>query len=251
MVSKSSGARQTDKTLPPDVEAIYRALGAYLTTTDDQGRRWCSAKCGVYAFYDYDLEPIYIGQTKEQLTTRIRRHMTNQRTDAVAMRVLDPLEVAEIEVWPFWDFQLLNLRTKENSELVKQTLNAAEYTLYRNVIAESAIGRVLNEKVPTPTELIDLPPSFRGSIIPDSIRERLSHPDERIARRALKIAELAGIIRQRDVSVGLRNTLVTQAERLQLLANERFLEVTGQMTPEQRAVELIGSENQEEEEEEV
>ena len=48
-------------------------------------------KWGVYAVFDYDGEPIYIGQTKEQLRTRIRRHLTNQRTDAVAMSVLDPL----------------------------------------------------------------------------------------------------------------------------------------------------------------
>jgi hypothetical protein len=57
-------------------------------------------KFGVYAFFDYDGEPIYVGQTNERLRTRIRRHLTNQRTDAVAMKVLDPFEVYEIEVWP-------------------------------------------------------------------------------------------------------------------------------------------------------
>ena len=50
-------------------------------------------KWGVYAFFDYDGEPIYVGQTNERLRTRIRRHLTNQRTDAVAMSVLDPFEV--------------------------------------------------------------------------------------------------------------------------------------------------------------
>ncbi|MDY0270407.1 MAG: GIY-YIG nuclease family protein [Trichloromonas sp.] len=50
-------------------------------------------KFGVYAFFDYDGEPIYVGQTNEKLRTRIRRHLTNQRTDAVAMNVLDPFEV--------------------------------------------------------------------------------------------------------------------------------------------------------------
>ena len=55
---------------------------------------------GVYAFFDYDGEPIYVGQTNEMLRTRIRRHLTNQRTDDVAMSVLDPFEVLEIEVWP-------------------------------------------------------------------------------------------------------------------------------------------------------
>ena len=60
---------------------------------------------GVYAFFDYDGEPIYVGQTNEQLRTRIRRHLTNQRTDAVAMSVLDPFEVFEIEVWPLPQFE--------------------------------------------------------------------------------------------------------------------------------------------------
>ena len=55
---------------------------------------------GIYAFYDYDGEPIYVGQTFEGLASRIGRHLTNQRTDAVAMNVLDPFEVAEIRVWP-------------------------------------------------------------------------------------------------------------------------------------------------------
>lgn len=49
-------------------------------------------KWGVYAFFDYDGEPIYIGQTNEMLRTRIRRHLTDQRTDAVAMSVLDPFD---------------------------------------------------------------------------------------------------------------------------------------------------------------
>ncbi len=62
-------------------------------------------KWGVYAFFDYDGEPIYVGQTKEKISTRIRRHLTNQRTDAVAMSVLDPFEVFEIEVWPLPQFQ--------------------------------------------------------------------------------------------------------------------------------------------------
>ncbi|MDE3051298.1 MAG: GIY-YIG nuclease family protein, partial [Nitrospirota bacterium] len=54
----------------------------------------------MYAFYDYDGEPIYVGQTEEKLSGRVSRHLTNQRTDAVAMNVLDPFEVAYIEVWP-------------------------------------------------------------------------------------------------------------------------------------------------------
>ncbi len=114
VAQKSSGARKLNNKLPPDVAAIVAKLEEVLDQRDHDGRRWCDAKCGVYAFYDFDGEPIYVGQTREQLRTRLRRHMTNQRTDAVAMRVLDPLEVADIEVWPFWEFEGLSLSVKEN-----------------------------------------------------------------------------------------------------------------------------------------
>src|SRR4051794_28472077 len=91
--------------LPPDIRARVRELSRFLATADVEGRVVGTARCGVYAFFDFDGEPIYVGQTTERVSTRIRRHLTNQRTDAVAMHVLDPLEVAEVEVWPFWQFQ--------------------------------------------------------------------------------------------------------------------------------------------------
>lgn len=85
------------------MEALYRGVAAALTTMDKDGRKVGDCRHGVYAFYDYDGEPIYVGQTSEKLRVRIRRHLTNWRTDAVAMSVLDPFEVAEIEMWPFWE----------------------------------------------------------------------------------------------------------------------------------------------------
>lgn len=248
MASKSSGAKKVKNNLPPDVSAIVFELEKFFEARDEDDRRWCDAKRGVYAFYDFDNEPIYVGQTKEQLRTRIRRHMTNQRTDAVAMRVLDPLEVAEVAVWPFWQLEDMNLRIREQREEVDKILNAAEFTLYQRVISESSIGRVLNEKIPTSFGIIELPTSFRQRIVPDSLMDRLGHPDERIARRALKISELAGVIRQRDVSVGLRNTLVTQAARLHHLSQSRFAEVLGDTPPEVAQSELFGTEDIEEDE---
>lgn len=60
---------------------------------------------GVYAFFDYDGEPIYVGQTKESVSGRVGRHLTGQRTDAVAKSVLDPLEVKDIQIWPLPQFK--------------------------------------------------------------------------------------------------------------------------------------------------
>ena len=55
------------------------------------------------------------------------------------MSVLDPFEVAEIEIWPFW-------RLAGNSkEEVSNTLNRAEYTVYRQALRASAFNMILNE----------------------------------------------------------------------------------------------------------
>jgi hypothetical protein len=92
--------------LPGDVEAIRKEIRAFLQTKNADGRSIGNSAFGIYAFYDYDGEPIYVGKTYEGLSSRIGRHLTNQRTDAVAMNVLDPFEVAEIRVWPL-NFQKL------------------------------------------------------------------------------------------------------------------------------------------------
>jgi hypothetical protein len=213
--------------ITPDVRAVLVKLDEFLKSQDEEGRIVCSSRCGVYAFYDYDGEPIYVGQTYEALRTRIRRHLTNQRTDAVAMHVLDPIEVARVEVWPFWDAQDASKAEK------RRVLDRAEFTVFQKLSKEAKISRLLNEKIPAPAEEIELPPSCSGIIIPDDVMDRLGHADERIARRASTIANLAQVVRERDVSIGLRQTLLTQAERLQHLAKRRYDEVAGS-TPERQ-----------------
>ena len=78
--------------LREQLAAFYEQL--FLDTVTGTLRKIGNFTWGVYAFFDYDGEPIYVSQTKERVRTRIGRHLTNQRTDAVAMSVLDPFEVA-------------------------------------------------------------------------------------------------------------------------------------------------------------
>lgn len=174
---------------------------------------------GVYAFFDYDGEPIYVGQTNERLRTRIRRHLTNQRTDAVAMSVLDPFEVFEIEVWPLPQFQDSN-----RADLAaRQHLDALERLITEQAIQGSQFKAILNEKDPPPGALVvEAPPSFRGRIVSNRVYELRSHPDFRIARRALIISRLAQVISERKVQGGLRRILLTQAKRLQWLSSRRY-----------------------------
>jgi hypothetical protein len=228
--AKPANKKAAPEGQPGDVAAIRAEIRAFLKTPDDFGRPIGSSKSGVYAFYDYDGEPIYIGQTFEGLGARIGRHLTNQRTDAVAMNVLDPFEVAEISVWPM---DLSHLVEKE----IKAELDKAEYTLYLKVIAESSFHAVLNEKPPHETPLVELPKAYRGKIIPSSIFPQRKHPDVRIARRASTIAALARVISERKVTKWLRTTLRTQARRLEKLASDRLSDFAGGLDDDDAEIE--------------
>jgi hypothetical protein len=211
--------------VPIDVALIRGQIKSFLNRIAPNGKQVGSAKWGVYAFFDYDGEPIYVGQTKESLRSRIGRHLTNQRTDAVAMNVLDPFEVAEIEVWPLWELQ----EKQGRDTAAKQFLNATEYTVLKALVKNSSFDAVLNEGDIASTQLIELPPSERGSIIPSELYQQRKHPDVRIARRATTIASLARVISERQVSKGLRRTLTIQARRLERLASQRYNELGGQV----------------------
>lgn len=191
-------------------------------------------KWGVYAFFDYDGEPIYVGQTNEMLRTRIRRHLTNQRTDAVAMSVLDPFEVFEIEVWPLPQFQEIGGKDKS----AKAHLNALESAVTTHAVMASKFAAILNEKdPPVPTLEVSVPPSFRAKIVSDEVAALRSHPDFRIARRALITSRLAQVISEREVKGGLRRVLVTQTKRLNWLAERRFEALGGEASVERKSAE--------------
>jgi hypothetical protein len=208
---------------PFETEDLRANLAVFLDTLfQDPSGAWVKVgnyKWGVYAFFDYDGEPIYVGQTNEMLRTRIRRHLTNQRTDAVAMSVLDPFEVFEIEVWPLPQFQ----GTPRTDVAARQHLDALERLITQGAIARSEFKAILNEKDPPPglTE-VDSPPSLRARIVSDRVFELRSHPDFRIARRSLIISRLAQAISERKVQGGLRRVLLIQAKRLQWLAQRRY-----------------------------
>ena len=104
----------------------------------------------------------------------------------------------------------------------REQLDRAEFTVFEKVVAESRLGAVLNEKPPRPMPSVKLPKCYRRRIIPDDIFPHRKHPDVRLARRASTIASLARVISERKVSKGLRQTLLTQARRLERLAEERL-----------------------------
>jgi len=234
------------KSPPFETDELRKAIRKFFKDTlyDDPsgdkrpvgGYRW-----GVYAFYDYDGEPIYVGQTKEKISGRVGRHLTNQRTDAVAMSVLDPFEVAEIEVWPLPQFEDVGPKHRLFKDATAH-LNALEYLIFTSLRDESEFKAILNEKdPPTPTVTIAVPSSVRGSIISKQIQELRGHPDTRLARRALIVSKLSQVISERAVKMGLRRVLVTQTKRMNWLAERRFDELGGDHLVEKGAEDEEGT----------
>lgn len=211
---------------PFETEDLRKSLARFLNSSHPAigeekvgDYRW-----GVYAFFDYDGEPIYVGQTNEKLRTRIRRHLTNQRTDAVAMSVLDPFEVHEIAVWPLPQFQ----NTPGSDADARSHLNALEKLVYDDAVEKSQFKAILNEKNPPSSPLkIALPESFRQCVVSEKVHELRAHPDFRLARRSLIISRLAQVISERKVQGGLRRVLLIQAKRIEWLARRRYQGIGG------------------------
>ncbi|MDX3594821.1 GIY-YIG nuclease family protein [Streptomyces sp. ID03-2B] len=224
--------------LPAPLVRDFRSLlDEALETTDSTGRKWSDAKWGCYAFYDYEGEPIYVGQTNEQLRTRVRRHLTNQRTDAVAMRILDVFEVAEMELWPLWELEDTSARNKD----ARSRLDAVEYTAYVQAIKRSRFHAILNEKIPPRSVLVQLPPSQRFELVSAETRRERGHDDIRIARRAETLSRLTAVAHERGVvSPGLRRVIVIQAVRLAHLAAARLAHVEGRPEPSADAIDIEG-----------
>lgn len=235
MASKNDKKQLDSVNIPPfETEDLRKNLTHFLdmdfpVSATGRTMKIGNFKWGVYALFDYDGGPIYVGQTNEKLRTRIRRHLTNQRTDAVAMSVLDPFEVYEIEVWPLPQFQKTDSKNKD----ARAYLDALERLIYQKALNNSQFSAVLNEKDPPASSLtIEEPQSFRQRIVSDEVYEIRSHPDYRLARRALIIARLAQVISERKVQGGLRRVLLTQAKRLQWLAERRYIALGGDASVE-------------------
>ena len=202
--------------LPFEVEELNKELVAFLATPFDvpgaktaSGKKLGSVQWGVYAFFDYDDEPIYVGQTKESLSTRIRRHLTGRRTDAVAKNILDPYEVCTVRVYPLPQFQ----GAKKSSAEAIEHLNALEYTVFHDLLNKSVFKAVLNEKMPPePKRKVTVPAHIEHRVASVAVTSLRDHPDTRIARRAQTLAALAKGISERKVGLGIRKTLLTQTK---------------------------------------
>lgn len=67
---------------------------------------------GVYVLCDLDQVPIYVGQSKDGIRSRVRRHLTSARSDIIANRQIDVWEIAWVWAFPVDRAEIDSLESK-------------------------------------------------------------------------------------------------------------------------------------------
>lgn len=128
---------------------------------------------GVYALCDLDRNPIYIGQSKDGIRTRVSRHLTSARSDVIANRQLDIWEICEVWAWPVEDTTLID-------DLETYLIN------HYNTISPLVNGKLPAQTVSTPT----LPSKQTVEIMTAEERSMRLDPSRRLPRQMEHLTNL-------------------------------------------------------------
>jgi hypothetical protein len=202
------GPRPEAGTPLPFDAVLDRVLG-------ESGRGWADAPHGCYAVYDLTGDVIHIGQFGCASDGGVREHLA----DAVALRLVDPREVAELELWPVRSLRDVDPAT------ARQRLDQVERAVYRVVLGQG--------------DPAGLPPSKRFPLLDERTRSELQDGDARIARHAEELARLAAtVLEHRRVGDEVRRTLAVRAFRLAHSAATHLARMTGLPGPEPGRLDL-------------
>jgi len=156
-------------------------------------------KVGVYALCDLDGIPIYVGQSKDGIQSRVRRHLTSARSDIIANRQIDPWEIAFVQAYPvnrLKDIPLLEASLFAKFHKHKPLMNGS---------IPVAAGRLL-KSLPKPSEIIQM--------MPDEELKVRKEPALRLPRQIEHIGRLVDHILTVKDSPQLRRSLAAHFDRL-------------------------------------
>lgn len=152
----------------------------------DRAMRTLTAEKGVYALCDLDKLPIYIGQSKDGIRTRVRRHLTSARSDVIANRHLDVWEVAEVWAWEVpIDNSIINSLQAQNA-----AIDVLENELIQHYNAQNAL---VNGKLPDFSTLGNSKPPLphqKVEVLDDMVRNSRLEPINRMPRQASQLRDL-------------------------------------------------------------
>lgn len=130
---------------------------------------------GVYVLCDLDEVPIYVGQSRDGIRSRVSRHLTSARSDIIANRQIDVWEIAFVLAFPIPNVQ---------------DITSTENRLYHHF---NKTSKLMNGTVPPVPPKAEIPePSVKVQVMSDrEIAERRT-PEQRLPRQANHYAQIVG-----------------------------------------------------------
>lgn len=133
-------------------------------------------RIGCYVLCDLDGVPIYVGQSRDGIRSRVNRHLTSARSDIIANRQIDVWEIAYVQAFPV--DSVADIGPLENA-------------LFHTFHPRSAL---MNGKVPPmPAARRKLPSPFQTIQVmaPEEIAEK-KDPALRLPRQAQHYSQIVG-----------------------------------------------------------
>lgn len=158
---------------------------------------------GVYILCDLDEVPIYVGQSKDGIRQRVRRHLTSARSDIIANRQLDVWEVAYVWGYPVNE---------------KNQIGPLEARLYH---AFNPISQVINGIVPAvPSDLSAIPdPAQKIQVMSDAEIASRKEAPQRLPRQAGHYASIVGHFLEVKQSKQIGTAMAAHFQRLEKYHN--------------------------------
>ncbi|KQM13239.1 excinuclease ABC subunit C [Sphingomonas sp. Leaf24] len=138
--------------------------------------RTLTNQIGCYALCDLDDVPIYVGQSRDGIRSRVNRHLTSARSDIIANRQIDVWEIAFVRAFPV------------ESPTQIDTIENALFHRYHPVSA------LMNGKVP-PLPVADVEPVEPAQIVQVMSAEEIAakrDPALRLPRQAEHYSQIVG-----------------------------------------------------------
>jgi 2-polyprenyl-6-methoxyphenol hydroxylase-like FAD-dependent oxidoreductase len=157
-----------------------------------------TTQVGVYILCDLDEIPLYVGQSRDGIRSRVRRHLTSARSDIIANRQIDIWEVAFV-----WTFPVTNV----------DEIGPLEALLYHHF---NPLSQLINGSVPPiPVDLTVVPdPAQKVQVMKsEEIASRKESP-HRLPRQASHYAEIVSHFLEVKQSKQIAKAMSAHFERL-------------------------------------
>lgn len=131
---------------------------------------------GVYVLCDLDRVPIYVGQSKDGIRSRVARHLTSARSDIIANRQIDVWEIAWVLAYPVES---------------KHEITPLEGVLFHHL---NPVSQLMNGSLPPPPDAtipIPEPAQIVQVMSEEEIADKVD-PTQRLPRQAGHYTQIVG-----------------------------------------------------------